>query len=59
MKLNLAVGKINHVLPNFIPPTYNSYLHYNSIETATVIELDLMSIILNQPIFNNTAYSSL
>ena len=23
-ELNLVVGKINHVLPNFIPPTFNT-----------------------------------
>ena len=33
MELNLAVGKINHVLPNFIPPTFyikdSKCLHIN------------------------------
>ena len=26
MELNLAVGKIYHVLPNFIPPTFYNYI---------------------------------
>ena len=31
MELNFVIGKINHVLPNFIPPTLNK----NSIEVIT------------------------
>ena len=52
IELNLAVGKINCVSPNFIPPTFNTCNKSSIIVT-------LPNLILNQTIFNNTAYSTL
>ena len=41
MELNLAVGKINGVLPNFIPPTFNIFIknfrHLHSLKYILII----------------------
>ena len=58
VELNLAVGKINCVSPNHIPPTFNMCTCIkNCIEAVT--ELLHHASILNQPICNNTSYSAL
>ena len=43
MKLNLTVVTINHVSPNFIPPTFNTCI-INFIEVVTVTKIKSANI---------------